>query len=171
MRVCLSKFLLPVNRFDFRALGAVMKSGISKIWHRRIPRTELCFPKSRSPLVTIPQGKAASWNLDRTTCSMCDQWKGVTACISPKGSRKVLKGRTHFVIHSSTDWSHRKPFSLNHLWGKPQFSLQNYKRSHWFLLYYYKEVKGVLPINLLTIMSQFPNISMKMSADISHSLT
>lgn len=44
--------LLLVNKFDFRALGIVIKSNISKI-----PRTERCLPESRSPWVTTTDSK------------------------------------------------------------------------------------------------------------------
>lgn len=162
------KLLLPVNKSDFRALGTVMESTISRIfWRKKIPRTELCFPKSRSPLLTAPNTKqlAGIKGEPPVPCVI----NGREWIANRYGSVEGMDTFCHSFIKRFIS---QKGICLNHLWGKPQFfPPQSYNRSHWFPLYWYKEVKGLLPINLIKIMSQFPNISVKMFAEASCSLT
>lgn len=142
--------LLLVNKFDFRALGIVIKSNIS-----RLPRTEWCLPESRSSWVTTTDSKHLVGIKTKTTCFMCYQWMGVPPCESIVKYTKCWRNALFVSL------IHQQIYLYFFLWIISEAS-HNFSY-HWFKLWR----KGVLAINLINILSQLPNSGMKIFADVS----
>lgn len=147
VRLSMQLLSLPINKFDCRAWGAVIKSNIS-----RIPRAELCFPDSRFSGVTTSNSK----QLNRTRQSPSFHVLSMEGRYSLHVTNSWYKtrGGMHSFCHSfinkfileNTIFLGWITYAANHSFScKAIIDFNPINMERW---------KGVLPINLITIPSQ-----------------